>query len=197
MPFTKEQCEAVGITYREGITDEEIVKAIKESNEAHAKAVAEKDAELAKNKTIISDRNSEIAKLKDEQKAKLPEEEKTRLHIEELEKQLADEKNARTVSERKAKYVEKGYSPELAEKIANAELKGEDTTELHGEFIKAHDEKLKAELLKQSPAPEGGGEKGASGELTHENFVKGLCDPAKLNELKKTNPAEYQKVIHG
>ena len=74
-----------------------------------------------------------------------------------------------TINDIKAKYIASGYSSELAEKAAIASVDGktEEVLKALSEFIKAHDDKLRAEILSDPKGPSGFGAK--PGEAEAEN----------------------------
>lgn len=181
--MTKEQLQALGIaTESDTLTQEEIDNLL-------SKRVSELTAENSKNKDLISKRNSEIAEFKRKEQEKLSEDEKIKLHYEELEKENANYKRSIAQSQKVADYLSLGYSKELAEKVASAELDGTSTIELHREFLKAREEVLKAEIMKNNPIPKQGDPKPIS---TKDINKMGY---AELLKLKNENPTRYEEYV--
>lgn len=145
--MTKEQLAKLGIVIDTDSVDEE--KAL----ELISRKQTERDNELKKHKDLLSARNSEIAEYKRKEQEKLTEEEKTRLHYEELEKQNKDYQRKLALNDKVTEYISLGYDADLAKKVAEAELDGKSTVEYRKQFITAQQEKMKAELLKQTPNP--------------------------------------------
>lgn len=184
--MTKSQLEKIlGITLEEGkdtYTDDEAFELI---NKSHL----ELRSELGKNKDLLSKRNSEIAEYKRKEQDKLSEEEKTRLHYEELEKDYASLQKKVAKNDKITEYMGIGYSKELAEKIAEAELEGKSTVEYHKQFITAREETLKAELLKNPPKPE---TTDKTDTVTREDYKK--MTYSQRMELKDKNPELFEQV---
>lgn len=191
--MTKEQIEKLGITFVEGMTDEQVFDALTKQK-GELKAERDKfEADAIKNKGLVDKYSSEIAKLNDERKAKLTDDEKAKEHLAELETEVATLKREKSVSDKVAKYVKLGYSEELAKEIAQGEIEGKDVSALHEQFIKSHDEALKKELLKNSPTPKGGADGGTT--YTKEDFKAGKISMEEMNRLKETDPATYKSLI--
>ena len=149
--------ELLGESYKDGMTVEEI-------NEALANVQMPKDnsGELAKLKESVSKANSEAAQYKKELNAKLSEEErKAKEDAEKWEKvikerdELLKEKN---ISTHKAKFLENGYTAELATSSAEALVNGDFDTVFKnlGTHITNLEKKFKAENIDSTPKPTGG-----------------------------------------
>ena len=181
--MTREQLLKLGIaTEKDNLTDDEIFELLE-------KKKGERDAELSKNKDLLSKRNGEIAEYKRKEQEKLSEEEKTKLHYEELERELASVKRENALSKKIADYVGIGYDGELAKKVAEAELDGRSTIELHKQFIKAREESIKAELLKGGSKPKTESE---TKTLTKAEFNK--LGYSELLKLQEENPVLYDEL---
>ena len=139
--MTKEQIEKLGITFTEGMTDEDVIKLLASRN-------GELEADNRKSKGIIDKYSSEIASFKDKEKARMTDEEKKANELKDLQDQIATLKKEKSVSEKVAKYVKLGYTEDVAKKVAQGEIDGIDVSEYHAEFIKSHDEALKKQLMK-------------------------------------------------
>ena len=191
--MTKEQIEKLGITYVEGMTDDQVFEAItKKQGELEAdKTKAENEAKT--NKGLIDKYSSEIATLKKEKQEKMTDEEKKAQEHQQLLDEIASLKKDKSVSEKTAKYIKLGYDEEVARQVAEGEFEGKDVSDLHASFLKSHDEKLKKELMKNNPDVKGGG--GNNATYTKEDFKAGRISMEQMNQLKETDPALYNELI--
>lgn len=188
----KELCKQLGVEYVEGMTQEDVIKAVNAKRDADQKALKDKDDEIAKQKTLISTRNSEIADLKKKEQEKLSDEEKRQLEHDNLVKELEDLKAKDAVNQKVEAYMAIGYPKDLARKVAEAEVKGEDTTELHKQFITAHDEEVKKQAMAGNPAPKG--TQLDPKKYTKEAFKKGEISYEELVELEAKHPDVYKEI---
>lgn len=197
--MTKEQIESLGVTYVEGMTVDEVIAKVTENANALKKAsdekIAELDSKVKSHKAQIDKYSSEIASFKKKEQDNLTEEEKKQAHYAELEEDLAKAKRKIAVTDKVNTYMGIGYSKELAEKVAEAELDGKDVTKYHQEFIKAHDAEVEAKLMKNNPSLKGGGGNGGNDKFTRENFKKGVLSLDEVSALKDTNPALYKQIL--
>lgn len=186
--------ELLGEQYKDGMTVEEI-------NEALAKVQMPKDntAEIDKLKAIISSANSEAKKYKDELKAKLSEEElkakEDAEKWEKLEKERNDLLREKNISTHKAKFLENGYSAELADASAQALVDGDFDTVFKnlGVHMQNLEKKFKADNIDKTPKPAGGS--GKAPEMTQDQF-----DAMTYNqrvELYQKNKELYEKLSKG
>lgn len=184
--MTKQQLEKLlGITLEEGkdtYTDDEAFELI---NKKHT----ELTSDLTKHKNLLSTRNSEIAEYKRKEQEKLSDDEKLKLHYEELEKENAGYKRTIAKSNKVNEYLGIGYPKELAEKIAEAELDGKSTVELHKQFLTSREESIKAELLKGNNKPE---TKTDTKTYDVDWFKKASL--TELSELHEKNPTLYAEL---
>lgn len=187
--MTKEQLAKLGIVIEEETIDDE--KAL----ELISKKQSEKDAELKKQKDLLSTRNSEIAEFKRKEQEKLTEEEKAKLHQTELENKVKSYERQIALNNKITEYISLGYDTDLAKKVAEAELDGKSTLEYRKQFIQAQQEKLKAEILKNGDDPHTNN--GDDTKFTKENFKKGVISMEEMNKLKETNPNLYNDIIKG
>lgn len=194
MPFTKEQIEKLGLTYKEGMTDEEVFTAMSEAKSANDSKVAELTGEVSKHKDLLSKRNTEIAELKRKEQEKLSDEEKEKIRVAELEKNYNNLMKEHAIAEKEKGYIEAGYPSDLAKKIAEAEIDGKSTIEFHKQFLSAHDEKIKAEIMKGNPTPTQKGDPNDVGLYTKENYKAGKIGYAELDKLSKENPALFDEI---
>ena len=94
--------------------------------------------------------------------------------MEKLESELNDLRREKQVSEYTAKYVTVGYDPELAASTAEALADGDMETVFSNaaKFMKAHDKSLRADILKETPKPDGVGGDELPSITTKEEFLK-------------------------
>ena len=190
--MTKEQIEKLGIAYTEGMTDEQIFEAL---SKKQGELTAEKDKavnEAKNNKSLIDKYSSEIATLKKEKQEKMTDEEKKAEEHQQLLDEIASLKKDKSVSDKVAKYVKLGYDEEVAKKVAVGELEGQDVSDFHAEFLKAHDEALKKELMKKNPDPKGAGNPNET--FTKEGFKKGEYSYEQLCDLQAKNPTLFDEI---
>lgn len=190
--MTKEQIEKLGITYVEGMTDEDVIAKINEKTKEADDKFAEMEKKANSFKANFDKVSTEVATLKKEKQAQLSEDEKAKLHNQELEDEIKALKQENAKNAKINAYKDIGYSAELASKIAEAELKGEDTTALHKEFLTAHDEEVKKEVMKQNPNPKG--LKGAPKNYTKEMFKNNEIPYEELVRLQEEQPEVYKEI---
>ena len=193
--MTKEQIEKLGITFEEGMTDDQVIEALTKKHQALESEKSKFENEAKTNKGLVDKYSSEIKTLKDEKRAKLTEDEKKELEHKELIEKVAKLEKEKSISERVARYVKMGYSDDLAKKVAEGEYEGKDVSEYHETFLKSHDEALKKELMKNNPNVKGGGQGGAT--YTKEDFKAGRISMEQMNQLKEDDPALYNELIKG
>lgn len=194
--MTKEQIEKLGITYVEGMTDEDVIAKINENKTALETKANDAESKAKSYKSTIDKYSSEIAEYKKKEAEKLTDEEKRDAHLAELEADLAKAKRTIAETEKVNTYVSIGYSKELAQKVAIAELEGKDASKYHQEFMKTREEAIRAELMKKNPNLDGGGG-GGDDKFTKENFKAGKISMEEMNELKVTDPAKYDSILKG
>jgi len=183
--MTKEQIEKLGLTFTEGMTDDDVVKAL-------SKKHADFESEKANLKGLNDKYSSQIADYKKKEADKLTEAEKQAVQFKEMQEKIKQLETEKSVSVKKTQYIKMGYSDELAEKVAKGELEGQDVSAFHQEFLKAHDEALKKELMKKNPTPTGGGEPNKT--FTKEGFAKGEYSYEQLCDLQAKNPALFDEI---
>jgi len=187
--MNKELLNKLGIT-DESITDDKLVELVLGERN---KLKADND----KQKEIISKRNSEIAEFKRVADEKKTDEEKHNEYVAKLESDLAEMKRKNTANEIKSKYLALGYSDEEADKIASASI--DSNFSLIAKYVGEHQEKvkaeLKAEMLKNTPKPNGGGSGTDPKEYyTKENFRKGKIKYDDLCKLQVENKALFDEI---
>ena len=154
----------LGDAYKEGMTVEEINKALEGVNlyEGYVK------------KDVFDKTASEVAEWKKKHNALLSEEERKeaeRLEAQkQLEEKLASLEREKALSEHKAKFLGLGYDEALATETAEALVNG-DTEKLfanQSKFIESRDKALKAQLLNDTPTPGAGS---GSGEIDYNKLI--------------------------
>ena len=190
--MTKEQIEKLGISYTDGMTDDQVFEALsKMKGELTAeKTKFENDAK--NNKSLVDKYSSEIATLKKEKQDRMTDEEKKAQEYQQMLDEIASLKKDKSVSEKVAKYLKLGYSEEVAKKVAEGELDGTDVSDLHAQFLKEHDEALKKELMKKNHIPDGGGK--PNDNFTKEGYKKGEYSYEQLCDLQAKNPALFDEI---
>ena len=123
----------------------------------------EVDMSTLVSKTVFDKVSSELAEAKRTAKSKMSEEEAAKAESVRAHKELEDKYNAllekSTVSDYKARYLAQGYDEKLAEATAKALYSGDmETVFANSEkFRVAVEQKVKAEVLKDTPKPSGAG----------------------------------------
>lgn len=126
-------------------------------------------------------------KLSDDEKAQSEREQRETEQINkytELESKYNELLKKSTLSEYKAKYIASGYTPELAEKAANAIVSGkmDDLFSAQQEHAKILEQTIKEQFLQDSKGPDGfsgGNNKLAPNELVAQNIGKERADADK------------------
>lgn len=191
--MTKEQIEKLGVAYVEGMTDDQVFEAL---SKKQGELKAEKDkfeSEAKNNKGLIDKYSSEIKSLKDKEKERMTDEEKKKLEYQTLQDEITTLKKEKSISEKTARYIKLGYAEDVARQVAEGEIEGKDVSEFHASFLKAHDEALKKQLMKDNPDIKGGG--GKTDAYTKEDFKAGKISMEQMNKLKETDPALYKQLI--
>ncbi len=180
-------------SYKEGMTVEEIEKALEGID-----LPTDNSAEIDRLKNALSKSNSEAAEMKKQLREKMSAEElKAKEDAEKMEA-LIKERDAllreKTVTSHKAKYLTLGYDEKLATETAEALANGEldkvfDNHKKHNESV---EKKIRAEVLKETPKPEGGN---GSEIITKESFSK--MSIAEQYKYSVEHPEEYKKLYGG
>lgn len=176
----------LGDKYVEGMSETDAVEALMSVNE-------EKTAQYDKAKTSFDKTAHELASLKQANKEKMTDEEQRNAEIEQIKAENEAYKKQITISDNTSKFLKLGYDEKLAKETAEAFVNGDTATVFANQekFLKAKEESLKADLLKQTPRP------GASGTdddstVTKEKFSKmGLGE---RTELYQNNPELYKQL---
>lgn len=150
-------------------------------------------------KAVADKYASDAADWKKKHNALLSEEEKKKQAdtqaMEDMKKELEDLRRERQVSSYKASYLAQGYDEKLAEATAKALVDGDmETVFRNGATYKAElEKKIKADVLKNTPKPEGAGVGERS--LTKQQF-DAMGYSARVS-LKAENPELYNKMMNG
>ena len=152
--------------------------------------------ENAKLKRAVSKSNSEANGWKDKYNATLSATERASQEKAEAEAQRAEEleslKRYRAVNELSKEYMKRGYSAELAEKIAEAEYSGDTDSrfKIMDQFAASQKKSWEQEWIKTRPQINAGSGDGAT--VTQEQFnAMNLHDRTKL---LRENPALYNRL---
>lgn len=155
--------DLLGDAYKEGLTEEEISKAL----EAKKVGVVPNDYEklksdYQKSRESISKANSEAAKYKKQYEAYLDDEQKKKLEAEEFLKKLREENEAlkkeKEIADYTAQYIGMGFSPELAKSTAEAMASGDTETVFKSmaSFKADFEKQIRANIMREAPDPVGG-----------------------------------------
>lgn len=180
-------------SYREGMTPEEIDKALQGLGEPLNPMQA---YETEKLKAAVTKANAEAAKLKRELQARMSEEERReaerKAKEDEVNEQLAELRRAKIVADTKAQFLALGYEPELADKAAVASADGDYGTLflVQKQHQDALVKKIRGDMLKATPKPNGG--QTIPKNLTKEQF-DGLSYRERL-ALFNENPDLYKEL---
>lgn len=186
--------ELLGESYKDGMTVEEIAEAL-----AGVELPKDNSAEIAKLKESVTKANAEASKYKKELSAKLSDDERKAKEDAEKWEQIAKERDEllreKNISTHKAKFLENGFSAELADSSAQAIVDGDFETVFKnlGEYRKSIEKQFKAENIDNMPKPNGGS--GKAPEMTQEQF-----DAMTYNqrvELYQKNKELYEKLSKG
>ena len=179
--------------YKEGMSVEDIENALKDID-----LPTDNSAEIDRLKTALSKSNSEAADYKKQLREKMSAEEvKAKEDAEKIE-ELIKERDAllreKTVAGYKAQYLALGYDEGLAGETAEALANGETNKVFanHSKHLAAVEKKIRADVLKDTPKPEGGN---GSETMTKEKFLK--MSTAEQYKYSIDHPEEYKKLYGG
>ena len=149
--------DLLGGAYKEGMTEEEISKALEVVKQND-------DAELNKYKNALSKANSEAADYKKKLREKQGEDEAKRAEeqekIDQILQENADLKRSMSIAEKKTKLVAMGYDEKMAGETAIAMIDGDidKVLENQGKYLETQKKTIETELLKGTPRPKAGGD---------------------------------------
>ena len=179
--------------YKEGMTIEEINAALEDID-----LPTDSSAEIDRLKAALSKSNSEAADYKKQLREKMSAEELKAKEDAEKWDELIKERDAllreKTVAGHKANYLALGYDEKLATETAEAMANGEIEKVFANQkkHLEAVEKKIRADVLKDTPKPEGG--KG-SGTITKEIFSK--MSIAEQYKFSTEHPEEYKQLYGG
>ena len=179
--------------YKEGMTIEEINAALKDID-----LPTDSSAEIDRLKAALSKSNSEAADYKKQLREKMSAEELKAKEDAEKWDELIKERDAllreKTVAGHKANYLALGYDEKLATETAEAMANGEIEKVFANQkkHLETVEKKIRADVLKDTPKPEGG--KGSEA-LTKEQFSK--MSIAEQFKFSTEHPEEYKKLYGG
>lgn len=179
--------------YKEGMSLEEIETALKDID-----LPTDNSTEIDRLKNALSKSNSEAADLKKQLREKMSAEEVKAKEDAERYEEVVKERDAllreKTVLAYKTQYLALGYDESLANETAEAMVSGE-INKVFANQKKQHEaleKKIRAEVLKDTPSPEGGN---GSETMTKEKFLK--MPTAEQYKYSVEHPEEYKKLYGG
>lgn len=185
--------DLLGDAYKEGMSVGDIEKAL-ESIELPT----DNSAEIDRLKAALSKSNSEAADFKKQLREKMSAEEAKAKEDAEKYEEVVKERDAllkeKTVLGHKTKFLSLGYDESLANETAEAMVNG-DTNKVfanHQKHLDTFEKKIRAEVLKDTPAPEGGN---GSETMTKEKFRK--MSTAEQYKFSVDHPEEYKQLYGG
>ena len=151
--------------------------------------------EYQKKSSALDKTSSDLAEVKKQLKGKMSQDEADKAAREEEYNKLIQERDAlkkeNQLTKFKAKYLSLGYDEAAADKAANAQFSGDSDTlfSIMGEQNTKLEAKLKADLLKGTPRPEGaGGGSGKNDSPENVTLAKQFGE-ARANSMKAANDA--------
>lgn len=148
--------DLLGEAYKEGMTEDEISTALQTAS------IGTGTDDLKKLRAALDKANSEAAGYKKQLRAKQTEGEAAAAaqaeELERLTQENADLKHAANVSTQKSKFIAMGYDEKLAKSTAEALCNGDMDIVMKNQaaFLKAHDEAVIAERMRDTPRPGAG-----------------------------------------
>jgi hypothetical protein len=179
--------------YKEGMSVEDIEKALENIN-----LPTDNSAEIDRLKNALSKSNSEAAEMKKQLREKMSAEEvkakEDAEKFEELQKKYDELVRKDSISTNKVKLLSLGYDEKLATETAEAMVNGELDKVFANQkkHIEAVEKKIRADVLKETPKPEGGN---GSETITKEMFSK--MSIAEQYKYSVEHPEEYKKLYGG
>ena len=179
--------------YKEGMSLEDIESALKDID-----LPTDNSAEIDRLKTALSKSNSEAADYKKQLREKLSAEELKAKEDAEKWEEIVKERDAllreKTIATHKAKFLSIGYDEGLATETAEAMANGELDKVFANQkkHLDAVEKKIRADVLKDTPKPEGGN---GSETITKEK-LRGMTAGERY-EYSISHPEEYNKLYGG
>jgi len=153
--------DLLGEAYKEGMTEDEMSKALE-------KVFGAKDKDYQKVKAAFDKASADLSKYKKDLEARMSEEEKAKAEHEESIKKIMEEnesmKKQISIAENKAKLIGLGYSEELASSTAEAMFKGDMQTVLANQktLLDEREKAIRAGMIDDTPKPPAGDKGGKS-----------------------------------
>lgn len=179
--------------YKEGMSLEDIEKALEDID-----LPTDNSAEIDRLKTALSKSNSEAADYKKQLREKMSAEEAKAKEDAEKYEEVVKERDAllreKKILDCKTNYLALGYDEKLAADTAEAMVNGEldKVFANHKKHTESVEKKIRADVLKETPAPEGGN---GSETITKEKFLK--MSIAEQHKYSVDHPEEYKKLYGG
>lgn len=149
-------------------------------------------------KTVFDKKAKEAADLSKQLKAKMTEDELAKAQADEnmaaIMMELEQLRAEKIIGENATKFLELGYSSELAKATAEAMAKGEMDTVFknHAKFIDSREKALRAEILKNTPVPPAGD---STKTVTREDYSKMSLD--EKAKFAAENPDKVKEFYGG
>ena len=184
--------DLLGDSFKEGMTEDELSKAIEKAVNAKEKQ-AEQD--LTKIKNAFNKASSEVAEYKHKLQEHLSDDEKKRNEQDDLLKQLQEEnaafKRQSAIAENRAKFISFGYGEDLAQKTAEALFDGDLETVFanHKTAWEAKEKEIRAGVMRSTPVPPAGGST-ANSSVTRESIMQ-IKDPVE----RQAQIAEHHELF--
>jgi hypothetical protein len=185
--------DLLGDAYKEGMTVEDIENALKDIDMPTDNA-----AEIDRLRAALSKSNSEAADFKKQLREKMSAEELKAKEDAEKWEEIVKERDAllreKTIATHKAKFLSLGYDEGLANETAEAMANGELDKVFANQkkHLDAVEKKIRADVLKDTPKPEGGN---GSDTITKEK-LRGMTAGERY-EYSISHPEEYNKLYGG
>ena len=160
--------DLLGSAYKEGMTEEEISKALETANGSN-------ESEMIRLKNALNKANSEAADYKKKLRDKQSDEEAAKQAKDEEYNKILQEntdlKRSISVSEKKAKLLAMGYDEKLAGETAIAMVDGDMDKVMTNQsiYLEAQKKEIKVDHLKNTPRPNQNGAE--NGELNYEKMI--------------------------
>lgn len=185
--------DLLGDAYKEGMSAEEIEAALEGVD-----LPADGSAEIETLRTALSKSNSEAANYKKQLRERMSEEERKAKEEAEKYDEVVRERDAllreKTILGYTARYIALGYDERLASETAEAMANG-DTEKVFAALKKhldATEKRIRAEVLKDTPTPEGGD---SSETITKEKFSRMTLE--EQYRFSVEHPEEYKQLYGG
>ena len=171
------------------------------SVEERLKALEEYEIDITGyvSKTVFDKASSDLASYKKKYKDLLSAEEQSKLEQEEALNQMKERlqmlEMEKKMSEMTSQYLSLGYEDELAKSTAKAFIDGDMTRVFENQKLHQSnvEKKIKADILKGTPAPE----KGNAGSVAMSKEKLRAMTPQERYAFSQSNPEEYKAIYEG